>query len=327
MQGESPGLKAPAASAPAGETSGPVPAKTGAIRRVALGVSYLGCVYKGWQSQPDGGTVQDTLEAALAEFATKPIKILCAGRTDAGVHGINQVVHLDTDIARAPFSWVRGTNTFLPKDIAVQWAAEVPSQFHARNSAIGRRYAYILLQAPVRPALESGRVGWVFRPLDLAAMQEAAAHLIGEHDFSSFRSSMCQSPTPVKLLREIRITRSPLPSRPAQAASFDGHLPDVYPEAGQGPMSALDGRGAYWRFDFEGQAFLHHMIRNIMGCLLAVGTGIRPASWVQDVLAARRREVAAPTFAPDGLYFLGPTYDPVWGLPNVTPALAWLPGI
>ncbi len=321
MLDDDPGLKAQAFSSVDHRSS-----ETGATRRVALGVSYLGCAYKGWQSQPGGGTVQDTLEAALSTFATKPIRVMCAGRTDAGVHGINQVVHLDTDLARAPFSWVRGTNTFLPKDIAVQWAAEVPSRFHARNSAIGRRYAYILLEAPVRPALESGRVGWVFRPLDLAAMQEAASCLIGEHDFSSFRSSMCQSPTPVKLLREIRITRTALPSRPVQAASFDGLVPDVYPEAGQGPMSALDGRGAYWRFDFEGQAFLHHMIRNIMGCLLAVGTGTRSPSWVQDVLAARRREVAAPTFAPDGLYFLGPTYDEAWGLPNVTPALAWLPG-
>lgn len=297
-----------------------------ATHRVALGVSYLGCNYKGWQSQPGGGTVQDALEAALSEFATKPIKVVCAGRTDAGVHGINQVVHLDTDIARAPFSWVRGTNTFLPKDISVQWAAQVPDSFHARNSAIGRRYAYILLEAPVRPSLEAGRVGWVFRPLELQAMREAAAHLIGEHDFSSFRSSMCQSPTPVKHLREIRIMRTALPSRPVAPGSFDAHLPDVFPEAGQGPMSALDGRGAYWRFDFEGQAFLHHMIRNIMGCLLAVGTGTRSPDWVKQVLQARRREVAAPTFAPDGLYFLGPGYDPSWALPNVTPALAWLPG-
>ena len=242
--------------------------------------------------------MQDTLQVALRAFAVREdIQVLCAGRTDAGVHGINQVVHLDTDIDRAPFSWVRGTNTFLPRDIAVQWAAEVPRGFHARNSAIGRRYAYVLLEAAVRPALESGRAGWIFRPLDIDAMREAAGHLIGEHDFSSFRSSLCQSPTPVKHLREIAIRRC----GPARAPS------------------------AYWRFDFEGKAFLHHMIRNVMGCLLMVGTGVHKPGWVKEVLLARDRKVAAPTFAPDGLYFLGPRYDPSWGLPEHVPGMDWLP--
>ncbi len=268
-----------------------------AIRRIALGVSYVGTAYKGWQSQPGGGTVQDVLEAALKAFAVRPLKVLCAGRTDAGVHGINQVVHLDTDLHREPFSWVRGTNTFLPPDISVQWAAEVPAHFHARNSAIGRRYAYILLESAVRPALESGRAGWVFRPLDQAAMERAAAHLIGEHDFSSFRSSMCQSPTPIKTLREIRIRRCGPPGSPT----------------------------AYWRFDFEGQAFLHHMIRNIMGCLLMVGTGVQPPDWVLAVREARDRKVAAPTFSADGLYFLGPRYAPAFGLPEHVPGMDWLP--
>ncbi|WP_375213162.1 tRNA pseudouridine(38-40) synthase TruA [Aquabacterium sp.] len=267
------------------------------MRRIALGVSYVGTAYKGWQSQPGGGTVQDVLEAALAEFAVRPLKVLCAGRTDAGVHGINQVVHLDTDIDRAPFSWVRGTNTFLPPDIAVQWAVEVPAHFHARNSALGRRYTYVLLESAVRPAMESGRVGWVFRPLDLAAMEAAAAHLVGEHDFSSFRSSMCQSPTPVKHLRDILIRRCGAPGSPT----------------------------AYWRFDFEGQAFLHHMIRNIMGCLIMVGTGVQPPDWVRTVREARDRKVAAPTFSPDGLYFMGPRYDPAHGLPEHVPGMDWLP--
>lgn len=269
-----------------------------AIRRIALGVSYVGSAYKGWQSQPGGGTVQNALEAALAEFAVRPLKVLCAGRTDAGVHGINQVVHLDTDIDRSPFSWVRGTNTFLPPDIAVQWAAEVPAHFHARNSALGRRYTYVLLESAVRPAMESGRVGWVFRPLDLAAMEVASAHLVGEHDFSSFRSSMCQSPTPVKHLRDILIRRCGPPGSPT----------------------------AYWRFDFEGQAFLHHMIRNIMGCLIMVGTGVQAPDWVRTVREARDRKVAAPTFSPDGLYFMGPRYDPAYGLPEHVPGMDWLPG-
>ena len=274
------------------------PSPTGATRRVALGVSYLGSAYKGWQSQPGGGTVQDVLETALSQFAVRPIKVMCAGRTDAGVHGINQVVHLDTDLARDPFSWVRGTNTFLPPDVAVQWAGEVNKAFHARNSARGRRYAYIVLEAPVRPALESGRVGWVFRPLDLPAMQAAAAHLVGEHDFSSFRSSMCQSPTPVKHLRDIQIRRCQVPGRSS----------------------------AYWRFDFEGQAFLHHMIRNIMGWLIMVGTGVQHPDWVRVVLEARDRKVAAPTFSAGGLYFMGPRYDATWHLPEHVAAMDWLPG-
>jgi tRNA pseudouridine38-40 synthase len=268
-----------------------------ATRRVALGVSYVGTAYKGWQSQPGGGTVQDVLESALSKFAVRPLMVMCAGRTDAGVHGINQVVHLDTDLDRTPFSWVRGTNTFLPSDIAVQWAAEVPPSFHARNSARGRRYTYVLMEAPVRPALESGRVGWVFRPLNLQAMQAAAAHLIGELDFSSFRSSLCQSPTPVKHLRAIHIRRC-------------------------GPAGAPT---AYWRFDFEGQAFLHHMIRNIMGCLIMVGTGVQEPDWVRVVRDARDRKVAAPTFSPDGLYFMGPRYDAELGLPEHVPAMDWLP--
>jgi tRNA pseudouridine38-40 synthase len=305
------------------------PPEPRATRRVALGVSYLGGAYKGWQSQLGGGTVQDTLEAALAEFTTQRMSVMCSGRTDAGVHGINQVVHLDTSLAREPFSWVRGTNTFLPPDMAVQWALEVPSSFHARNSARGRRYTYIVLQAPVRPALEAGRVGWVFRPLSQAAMEDAAQHLIGEIDFSSFRSSQCQSPTPVKTLREIRITRCATPHLPVLPTSPDAHWPPVYPQdtvSARGPSAALQGQGVYWRFDFEGQAFLHHMIRNIMGCLVTIGSGTQAPDWMRVVRDARNRELAAPTFSPDGLYFLGPRYDANLNIPNVTPALGWLPG-
>lgn len=302
------------------------PSATRATRRVALGVSYRGTAYHGWQSQPAGvATVQGALEKALAAFAVQPVSVVCAGRTDAGVHGINQVVHLDTDLHREPFSWVRGTNTFLPPDIAVQWAMEVPTHFHARNSAEGRRYAFIVLEAPVRPALEVGQVGWVFRPLDHAAMEIAAACLIGQHDFSSFRAAQCQSPTPVKLLREIRITRCAAPRLPVAPGSPDAHMPQRSPVGAGAPRQAEPAANIYWRFDFEGQAFLHHMIRNIMGCLIAVGSGNQPPSWMQAVLDARDRDAAAPTFPPDGLYFLGPRYNEAWGLPNVTPALAWLP--
>ena len=259
--------------------------------RWALGISYLGQAYDGWQSQPSGRTVQDHLESALSRFADRPIATVCAGRTDAGVHGLMQVVHFDTGVEREAFSWVRGTNTFLPPDIAVQWAVPVPAEFHARASALARRYAYVLLESAVRPSLESGRAGWVFRALDEAALRDAAARLLGEHDFTSFRASACQARSPVKTLRRIEIAR----------------------------------RGPYWRFEFEANAFLHHMIRNIMGCLLVVGQGQQPPAWIDQVLAARSRDAAAPTFSPDGLYFLGPVYEDHWGLPAATPAYDWLP--
>jgi tRNA pseudouridine38-40 synthase len=260
-------------------------------RRLALGVAYDGRRFHGWQSQPDGQTVQDHLESALAQFADGPVATVCAGRTDTGVHALQQVVHLDPPVHRDLFSWVRGTNRFLPPDIAVQWCCEVSADFHARNSARGRRYRYLLLESPVRPALEAGRCGWVFRPLNGQAMQHGATHLLGEHDFSAFRAAACQALSPVKTLRQLDISR----------------------------------HGAYWRFEFEASAFLHHMVRNIMGCLVAVGTGSHPPEWVAEVLASRSRQAAAPTFAPDGLYFVGPRYDAAHGLPDRTPAMDWHP--
>jgi len=266
-------------------------APCGDIPRLALGLSFRGGAYHGWQSQPDRQTVQDEVEAALSAFAATPVKTVCAGRTDAGVHGVNQVVHLDPPVQREPYSWVRGSNRFLPPDIAVQWCVPVTQSFHARNSAQGRRYRYLLLESPVRPALEQGLCGWVFRPLDARAMAAAAAHLIGEHDFTAFRSAECQAASPVKTIREIRIER----------------------------------RGSYWRFEFDANAFLHHMVRNIMGCLVAVGNGSRSADWLTAVLLARDRSLAAPTFAADGLYFVGPYYDAALALPDATAAMDWLP--
>ncbi|SFD36286.1 tRNA pseudouridine(38-40) synthase TruA [Paracidovorax konjaci] len=277
--------------------------------RVALGVSYNGAGYQGWQSQSDGLTVQDRLEAALARFATHKVSTLCAGRTDAGVHGLMQVVHFDTPLERTPFSWVRGTNTFLPPDIAVQWARPVPETFHSRACATARRYAYVLLQSPVRPSVDAGRVGWVFHALDEGAMRTAAQHLLGEHDFTSFRASACQAKSPVKTLHRIEISRRGLGGATPAHAPTDRH----------------DIPTCYWRFEFEGNAFLHHMVRNIMGCLVAVGQGKYPADWMRAVLAARSRDAAAPTFSPDGLYFLGPVYDAAWGLPERTAAYDWLP--
>ncbi|MBL8346636.1 MAG: tRNA pseudouridine(38-40) synthase TruA [Rubrivivax sp.] len=263
--------------------------------RVALGLAYRGQAYAGWQSQPDGRTVQDTLEQALGRFIGAPVRTICAGRTDAGVHALNQVVHFESPVAREAFSWVRGTNRFLPSDIAVQWCREVGDSFHARASARGRRYRFVLLESPVRPAIESGACGWVFRPLDAEAMRRAALHLIGEHDFSAFRAAECQAKSPVKTLRAVEI-------------AFRGE-----PLAG------------YWHFDFDGNAFLHHMVRNILGCLVAVGTGRQPPDWLAEVRDSRRREAAAPTFPPDGLYFLGPYYDARHGLPSTTASMHWLP--
>jgi len=256
-----------------------------------MGVCYNGSAYQGWQSQRSGQTVQDKLEKALGQFTTQRVSTLCAGRTDAGVHGLMQVIHFDSDLVRDTASWVRGTNRYLPSDIAVQWAREVPSSFHCRGSAVARRYAYILLESPVRPSLEAGRVGWVYRPLDAQAIQTASAHLIGEHDFTSFRASSCQALSPVKQLTLIDIHR----------------------------------HGPYWRVEFEGNAFLHHMIRNIMGCLVTIGQGFESPEWMQQVLLARSRKAAAPTFSPDGLYFKGPVYEAHWGLPESTPAFDWLP--
>jgi tRNA pseudouridine38-40 synthase len=260
--------------------------------RIALGISYQGGAYEGWQSQASGRTVQDKLERALAQFtASEKITTLCAGRTDAGVHGLMQVVHFDSPVQRPNSAWVRGTNRYLPPDIAVQWAQPVPTDFHARGSARSRRYAYVLLDSPVRPSVDAGRVGWVFRPLEIEPMRQAAANLLGVHDFSSFRAAQCQAHSPVKHMLDISIAQ----------------------------------RGAYWRFEFEATAFLHHMIRNIMGCLIAIGSGQKPPQWMMEVLAARSRDAAAPTFSPDGLYFLGPVYDEALGLPTRTPAFDWLP--
>jgi tRNA pseudouridine38-40 synthase len=167
----------------------------------------------------------------------------------------------------------------------------VPDAFHSRACATSRRYAYVVLESPVRPSIDAGRVGWVFRPLNETAMRDAVAMLLGQHDFTSFRASACQAKSPVKTIKRIEITR----------------------------------RGAYWRFEFEADAFLHHMIRNIMGCLLAIGQGHQPPLWMAQVLAARDRDVAAPTFSPDGLYFMGPVYGPEWNLPSRTAAYDWLP--
>ena len=285
-----------------------------AKNRIALGIRYSGSAYSGWQSQLSGNTVQDRVEYALGRFlgasaltststhSPKPtLRTLCAGRTDTGVHALQQVVHFDTPVDRLPASWVRGTNAFLPKDIAVQWALPVSADFHARSSAISRRYAYLVLESLVRPSVEAGRVGWVCRPLDGDAMRQALPYLLGTQDFSSFRAAQCQSHTPVKTLLRAEIFQRG--------------------EGGGGIANAP----RYWRFEFEANAFLHHMIRNIMGCLLAIGSGTHPPGWMAEVIAAKSRKAAAPTFSPDGLYFLGPVYGAHHGIPELPASYDWFP--
>ena len=251
------------------------------VMRIALGLEYFGAPFTGWQSQADGRGVQDALERALSAIADARIGTVAAGRTDTGVHATLQVVHFDTDAQRPDTAWVRGVNSHLPADVAVQWAQPVSADFHARFAATARHYTYLLVPRATRPALLAGRVSWYHRPLDVGAMREAAAALAGTHDFSSFRAAECQAATPVRTLSPVAVVSD----------------------------------GDYVRFDFSANAFLHHMIRNIVGALVYVGVGKEPVAWIADLIAARDRARAAPTFAADGLYLTGADYDAKWGLP------------
>jgi len=250
--------------------------------RVALGVEYDGSPFCGWQSQSDGQTVQDMLQLALSQITKEPISVIAAGRTDTGVHALEQVVHFDTQVGRPLTAWVRGVNSLLPESIAVRWAHPVPDEFHARFSAQGRSYRYLLANHAVRPAIQAGKVGWFHTPLDVSAMQVAARSLLGEHDFSAFRASQCQAKSPVKHLYQLDIRRQ---------------------------VDMLI-------FDVSADSFLHHMVRNIVGCLVYVGKGKYPSEWLAEVLAGRERSSAAPTFAPDGLYLRKIAYDVKWRLPQ-----------
>jgi len=251
--------------------------------RVALGIEYDGSSFAGWQSQAHGNTVQNVLERALSAVADMAVITVCAGRTDAGVHAQMQVVHFDVEVGRPDSAWVRGSNANLPPAVAVTWARQVGEDFHARYSATGRRYRYLLLNHPVRPAVLHGKVGWYHAPLDIEPMRIAARSLLGEHDFSAFRSSECQAKSPVRTLRQLEIST-------------------------QGDMVV---------FELEANAFLHHMVRNLVGALVYVGNGRRPPEWVGEVLAGRDRSKGAPTFDAAGLYLAGVDYDPRWSLPAV----------
>ena len=255
--------------------------------RIALGVEYDGSPYSGWQVQPDRPTVQAALEEALGSFAGDgvPVPTVCAGRTDTGVHATGQVVHIDTEIRRPAHAWVRGVNAFLPPSVAVRWAHEVPGSFSARFSAFARTYEYWILNDPVRRPLLSGRAAWCFRPCDEERMRAECACLVGEHDFTSFRAAECQAKTPVRTLYSAEVRR-------------------------RGPMIGIRLRA---------NGFLHHMVRNIVGCLVYVGIGKEPPGWVAEVLAARDRSVAAPTYPAAGLYLTRVEYPPQFGLPDAAP--------
>ncbi len=255
--------------------------------RITLGIEYDGSPYSGWQSQLGEPTVQDALQAALSEIASEKMSVMAAGRTDTGVHGIEQIVHFDSHVARPMQAWVRGVNALLPKSIAVRWAHPVSDDFHARFSAQGRSYRYFLLNRSTRSALHAGKVGWFHAPLDLAKMQQAAQCLLGTHDFSAFRASQCQAKSPIKTLRQLEITR-------------------------EGDMLI---------FDVSADAFLHHMVRNLVGCLVYVGKGKYPVEWMTQVLQSRDRKLAAPTFSPDGLYLRHVKYDAKWALPQIETVL------
>lgn len=253
--------------------------------RIALGIEYNGAGFCGWQSQPSGCGVQDHVETAISRFVAgneARVAVTCAGRTDTGVHAETQVVHFDCDTIRDESSWVRGPNTFLPSTIRILWARQVNDEFHARFSARSRRYRYLLLNDSVDAAIMRGQVGWFHAPLDLAAMQDAAAVLVGEHDFSSFRAAECQAKSPVKILHEAKI-----------------HT-----------------HGNIVEFSFRANAFLHHMIRNIVGGLVYVGAGRHSIADFRRIFDARDRTIAAPTFAADGLYLADIEYDEKFALPN-----------
>lgn len=246
-------------------------------------MEYNGNRFNGWQSQSLTGVVaiQDVLQDALSAVANTSIHVQCAGRTDAGVHAFNQVIHFDTPVTRSCKAWVIGGNASLPYDIRLHWAIPVDSEFHARFSARARCYRYIIANTTIRPALIQGQITWHRQPLDVISMHRAAQALCGEQDFSAFRAASCQSRTPMRNVKHINVIR----------------------------------RGELVVIEVKANAFLHHMVRNIAGALLAVGDGRRPPEWIAELLAGRDRSVAAQTAPPDGLYLVDVQYPEQFGLP------------
>ncbi len=249
--------------------------------RIALGIEYDGTDFLGWQRLSHGNAVQTAVEQALSFVADEPVEVVCAGRTDSGVHARCQVVHFDTNAQRSERGWALGTNSHLPTSVAVRWATPVADDFHARFGAHARRYRYLILNRAVRPALEARYVAWERVPLDAAAMHAAAQSLVGEHDFTAFRTVACQARTPTRCVHAIQIARE----------------------------------GEHVAIEIQANAFLHHMVRNIVGSLLPVGRGERQQAWIAELLAGRNRALAGPTAQAQGLTFIGPCYPANCGLP------------
>lgn len=267
--------------------------------RLALGLQYDGAVFSGWQTQTNGNTVQDHLEEALRQFIGDPqvqeVKTITAGRTDTGVHALGQVVHFDTEVVRPDNAWIKGVNSFLPKSVVVQWVKVVPETFDARYLAFERTYCYALYTGPHSAPLVQGKAGYLMLPsgktLDISAMQMACQCLVGEHDFTSFRSSECQSKTPVKTLYQVEI----------------------------------HSQGPWVYFVLKGNAFLHHMVRNLVGSLVMIGQGKEATEWLKTVLEAKNRQLAAPTFMADGLYLVRVGYPEHFEIPEPDLTASLLP--
>ena len=250
--------------------------------RVALAFEYDGRNFHGWQFQKSGvRTVEGELNKAVAKVADHPVELVCAGRTDAGVHASYQIAHFETTAVRNLRSWVMGINTALPADIAVHWAGQGKGDFHARFSAFYRRYRYVIRNHPVRPGIQQGQVSWIYRPLQETLMHKAAQYLVGEHDFSTFRAAGCQSNTPVRFLESISVIR----------------------------------KGNFLVIDVQANAFLHHMVRNIAGALIAVGKEEQRIDWIREILERRDRRSAGVTAPPHGLYLVDVGYPSCFGIP------------
>ena len=257
------------------------------LYKIALGVEYLGTRFSGWQSQTGMRCVQSELEKVLSKVANEPIKVICAGRTDTGVHAHGQVIHFETQALREDRSWILGANTLLPKDIAVNWVKQVDTDFHARFSALSRTYHYQIYNRLARSAVNVSRATWIYHELDVDAMHVAAQYLVGEHDFTSFRTSACQANSPIRTLKSIHLQRN--------------------------------DEWIYCRV--TANAFLHHMVRNIMGSLIMVGKSERSELWIQETLKLQDRTKAGPTAPPDGLYLHAVEYPSKFQLPNVEKSL------
>ncbi len=258
--------------------------------RYAARIEYDGREFCGWQRQKHSPSVQENVERALSSVANHPIEIACAGRTDAGVHGVGQIVHFDSDAERTIRSWVMGGNANLPKSISIVWLQPVSDGFHARFSALSRHYRYVICNRDVRPSFLAWRTTWEYRPLDVALMQQAAQQLVGEHDFSSYRAMACQAKSPIRTVHKVEVSR-------------------------QNEMVCID---------VEANAFLHHMVRNIAGVLMTIGCGEQPPRWADEVLAHKDRRMGGVTAHPSGLYFMGVKYPDEFEIPTVkNSSLVW----